>query len=205
MKLLRWGRGCQGTRGPSLTAPRCPGPMEHASMSTYGSLTGEAVCEQTLPGFMEWNPAMQCGAGRGNLILGEITNKENNHNIPKKNSPRQTVLTLEDVRSSEPPVGVGGGGWRAEHRALPPAWVPGVSLGRAGRGMCVSNKLQLRPPPCQHHSGARPAGSAQAHRRRAPAAQHRYARRPLARGPSPPSRSSSPLISSWRLLQDKVT
>lgn len=49
--------------------------------------------------------------------------------------------------------GVGGGGLR---RALPPARVPGVPL---GRGMCVSNKLQVRPPPSQHCSrGLSPPG-----------------------------------------------
>lgn len=118
-------------------------------MSTCDSLTGEAACEQTLPGFTQWNPTMQSDAGRGKLILGYITNKENNHKIPKKNSPRQTVLTLEDVRSSEPPVGVGGGKLR---RALPPARVPEVAL---GRGAGLSNKLsnKVRPPPSQRHSG----------------------------------------------------
>lgn len=110
---------------------------------------------------------MQSHAGRGKLILGYITNKENNHKIPKKNSPRQTVLTLEDIRSSEPPVGVGGG---KLSRALPPAWVPEVAL---GRGAGLSNKLQVRPPPSQRHSGGPARGSAQAHRHTVPAvAQH---------------------------------
>lgn len=98
-------------------------------MSTCDSLTGEAACESKhFQEFTQWNPTMQSDAGRGKLILGYITNKENNHKIPK-NSPRQTVLTAEDVRSSgNHPSGGGGGKLR---RALPPARVLRYALGRA--------------------------------------------------------------------------